>query len=425
MTQPPNRGSHENTALSQHSLQAFLQRDPLTGLYDMKSFELSIADRQRRQPDGVPVALVELRGLARYNDYHDRDAGDALLLGVARRFERLARDEFGPSVVLLRISGSRFALLPPMRTNIDQLRVEARGIVGALGDSLLAPHGDLLSLRLAVGTVDSTEAFNPQLSMIARRLAASPALVRAIDVEAAASGEGLSVLFQPQFAFADDQMTGAEALVRWQHPRLGEVGGGVLFAAAASAGLERKLSRAVWRSALRDMAAWPNAMTHLRAALNITAADLADPAMARELLTMAEDAGISADRLTVEVTEAALIEHLDSAAATLKTLRDAGLLTALDDFGTGYSGLSWLKSLPVDYIKIDSGFARDAGGPARDQTILRGVVDIAHALDLAVLAEGVETVDQRDRLAALGCRWYQGYLKAPAIAAAALIAFAS
>lgn len=425
MTMSPQTGSHESAALSQQALHSLLQRDQMTGLYDGNAFELTIAQRQHLLPEGVPLGLVELRGLARFNDHHGRQTGDALLLAMARRFERLARDEFGPAIILFRISGSRFALLPPAATEIDRLRVEVRGIVGALGDSLLTPHGDLLSLRLAVGTVASNEPPAPQLSMIARRLAASPALVRAIDVEAAASGEGLSVLFQPQFAFADDHMTGAEALVRWQHPRLGEVGGGVLFAAAASAGLERKLSRAVWRDALAAMATWPLSMAHLRVALNVTAADLADPAMAEELLGMAAQAGVDAHRLTVEVTESVLIEHLESAAATLARLRDGGLLTALDDFGTGYSGLSWLKSLPVDYIKIDSGFARDASGAARDQTVLRGVVDIAHALDLAVLAEGVETVDQRQRLAALGCRWYQGYLRSPAIDSDALIAFAA
>ncbi len=416
MTSATDPGSPENRLSSQPAIHALAQRDALTGLYDVLALEPVIMGRQRLQAGGVPVALIELRGLARFNDHHGRKVGDALLSAIARKFERLGREEFGPAALGFRISGARFALVPPPDADIDRLRVEARGIVGALGDSMIAQHSELLSLRLAVGTVASDEPPAPQLSLIARRLAASPALVRAIDVEAAASGEGLSVLFQPQFEFATDRMTGAEALVRWQHPRLGEVGGAVLFAAAVSAGLERKLSRAVWQGALAIMARWPDAMAKVRVALNITAADLADPAMADELLAMAADAGVDPARLTVEVTESALIEHLDSAAAALRQLRDAGLLTALDDFGTGYSGLSWLKRLPVDYIKIDSGFARDADGAARDQTVLRGVIDIAHALDLAVLAEGVETSDQRDRLAALGCRWYQGYLKSPAVA---------
>jgi EAL domain-containing protein (putative c-di-GMP-specific phosphodiesterase class I) len=402
---------------------SFRHRDALTDLPDEHAFELAMATRQATQHGGVPVALVELRGLARFNDHLGRADGDRLLRTLARRIDRLARDEFGPAAMVMRVSGARFALIPPQTTGIDDLRVETRGIVSAIGDALVARHAELLSLRMAVGTVASDEPASPQISAIARRLATAPALVRAIDIEAAASGEGLQIVFQPQFQFTDDRLSGAEALVRWHHPRLGEIGGGVLFAAAASAGLERRLSRAVWRGALAAMAEWPQSMAAIRVALNVTAADVADPAMADELLAMAQAARVNPDRLTVEVTEATLIERLDGAAATLSKLRAAGVLAALDDFGTGYSGLSWLRNLPVDYIKIDSGFARDANGGARDQTVLRGVIDIALALDLAVLAEGVETADQRQRLAALGCRWYQGYLRSPAITASALPAF--
>jgi EAL domain-containing protein (putative c-di-GMP-specific phosphodiesterase class I) len=171
------------------------------------------------------------------------------------------------------------------------------------------------------------------------------------------------------------------------------------------------------------MAGWPASMAGLRVALNLTAADLAEPRMAAELLALAADAGVAPTRLTVEVTESAIIERLDSAAETLTALRAAGMHAALDDFGSGYSGLAWLKRLPVDYIKIDSRFVRDAASDARGRTLLRGVVDLAGALDLGVLAEGVENEAQRTRLRDLGCRWYQGWLRAPALDSADLVSF--
>lgn len=399
--------------------------DPLTGLGDAASAHALIAGRIAADGASVPVALVELRGLARYNDFNDRDAGDALLAALAHMLEHLASDEFGPSLSLFRLAGARFAIVAPPRTAIERLRLEMRAIAATVGESLLARAGHDLALRLSVGTVGDAADVPGALSLIARRLAAPPALVRSIDVEAATRGEGLSVLFQPQFALDDDRPVGAEALVRWRHPRLGDVGGAVLFAAAAATGLERELSRMVWKKALASMAGWPERMLHLRVALNLTAADLAEPAVVEELLSLAAQAGVSPRRLTVEVTESAIIERLDAAADSLARLRASGVQAALDDFGTGYSGLAWLKRLPVDYIKIDSRFVRDAAGDARGRTLLRGVVDLAGALDLGVLAEGVESEAQRDRLRDLGCRWYQGWLRAPALESAALIAFLS
>ena len=417
-------GASPSGTSSATDLRALLQRDTLTGLHDAAAFEVMVADRQRAGGGDAAIGLIELHGLARYNDFQGRTQGDELIVSVARRLDRLARDEFGPSVIVARISGARFALLPSPRTAVERLRVEVRAIAGAIGDALIGKHGDQLSLRIAVGSVAAGDATASGIALVARRLAAPPALVRAIDIEAAAAGIGLAVLFQPQFAFVDERLIGAEALVRWQHPRLGEVGGAVLFAAAAAAGLERKLSRAVWAQALQSMAGWPAALRSTRVALNITAADVAAPEMADELIAMAAAAGIDCARLTVEVTEAALIERLDMAAQSLARLRAAGMHAALDDFGTGYSGLAWLRQLPVDYIKIDSGFARDASGGERERTVLRGVIDIARALDLDVLAEGVESEEQRERLKALGCRWYQGYLRSPALGDSAFVAFA-
>ena len=406
------------------SLLSGQRRDALTGLIDGAAFEALLAARLHDTPEDAGVALIELKGLARFNDFRDRAAGDAVLVALARRIERLARDDLGPQLHMARLTGARFALLAPRGTPITRLRLLARGIVAAAHDVLAVPDGEQLSLRLAVGLVAADSAPAQGLARIGRRLGAPPSLVRALDVEAALTGSDLIVCFQPQFDLIDDRLIGAEALVRWNHPRLGEVGGATLFAAASATGLERAMSLAVWTRALDAMARWPAALTGLRIALNATAADLADPAMPDELLDMAKQRGIGGERLTVEVTETALIERMDAAIAALDRLRAAGVATALDDFGTGYSGLAWLKQMPVDYIKIDGALARDAAGAPREQTVVRGIIALAHALGIDVLAEGVEDEGQRQLLADFGCRWYQGFLRAPALPDDAFVALA-
>ena len=217
---------------------AHLSRDALTGLLTTPSFLAVLAARMAADRGGIGVAIIELRGLSRFNDEQGRIAGDTMLVALARRLERLARAEFGVTVSLGRLDGARFGLIAPDGVSIGQLRAEIRAFVSAMGDMLPTGSGQL-SLRIALGTIAAHERVDDSLRRIARRLAAAQSQIRAIDIEAALDNEGLSVLFQPQIEIATGAIVGAEALVRWQHPRLGEVGGAVLFAAAANAGLER------------------------------------------------------------------------------------------------------------------------------------------------------------------------------------------
>lgn len=400
-----------------------MPRDPVTGLPPAE-----VIDHLKNRGERA-IGLLEVGRLAQFNDAAGRAAGDALLSSIAKRLERQLGDDLGPATLVTRVDGARFAVLAPEGAGSARLAFELRALASMFAADVVAMrHGNVegperdIALRVSVGMLAQGQSVGAVLAALAPRLSVPRATVQAIDVEAALSGNGLRVLFQPQFAFADDRIMGAEALVRWQHPRLGEIGGAALFAAAKATGLEPALSRAVWQRALQAMAALQMKPTSFHLALNATSADLADPRMPGQLLAMAADAGLAASSLTVEVTEAAVIQRLDDAAAALRRLRAAGVTVALDDFGSGYSGLSWLKRLPVDYIKIDSGFTRDATGAPRDRAILAGVLGLARALDLDVLAEGVETEEQHRQLKAAGCRWYQGHLKAAAIPAEALAA---
>jgi EAL domain-containing protein (putative c-di-GMP-specific phosphodiesterase class I) len=238
------------------------------------------------------------------------------------------------------------------------------------------------------------------------------------------SGE-IEILFQPQVEIATGRIVGAEALARWQQPDIGELGAETLFGVAAQAGLSTELSEHVQRRAVAEAAAWPVALAGLRLSVNITAADTVRAGFARQFLAMIEQSGFDRSRVTVEVTETELIENLDAAASLLAQLREQGLRVALDDFGTGYSSLLYLKVLPLDALKIDKRLTEDITGSERDRIVIRGVISIAQALGLEVIAEGVETDEQLRLLATEGCALYQGFLCSPPVDAATLATLAA
>jgi len=230
----------------------------------------------------------------------------------------------------------------------------------------------------------------------------------------------VDVLFQPQVEIATGRIVGVEALARWNHPRLGEVGAEALLAAAAHRGTGAEVSAHLQARALAAAAAWPPALASLRLSMNVTAADVAGHDFVVAALARIDASGVPRARVTIEVTESGLIERLEDAARALGALREAGCRIAIDDFGTGYSSLAYLNALPIDYLKLDKALTVGIGGSARDRVVVRGVIDMAHTLGMEVIAEGVETAEQRDLLEAEGCGLYQGYLCAPPLDAAAL-----
>ena len=214
-----------------------------------------------------------------------------------------------------------------------------------------------------------------------------------------------------------------EALARWHHPELGSLGAERLFAAADHAGIALALSDHIQRLVLAQVAAWPAGLGHLRVSLNLTPGDLARPGFAETFLDRVDAAGVPRGRLTLEITETGLMADLPAAAALLGRLRGAGCRVAIDDFGTGYSSLAWLKALPVDYLKLDKSLAQDIAGSERDRVVVRGAIDMARSLGLAVVAEGIETEEQRALLAAEGCATYQGFLLSEPLDEAGLVRF--
>jgi EAL domain-containing protein (putative c-di-GMP-specific phosphodiesterase class I) len=248
-----------------------------------------------------------------------------------------------------------------------------------------------------------------------RRDRRNPACALGAELPGAFARGEIEVLFQPQFCCRDGTVTGAEALARWRHPAKGSIGAGALFDIAGRAGQVEPLSRHIAAAALGVACGWPAAL-HL--SLNVTAADLAAADFEQNLTDTLARAGFPAQRLTVEITEQSLVAELDRCALQLRRLAGLGIRIALDDFGAGFCNFSYLKRLPLHSLKLDRSMIEGVAESASDLAVLRGIVAMASALGLAVVAEGIEREDQRAIVVAEGCTAWQGFLGSEPISAA-------
>ncbi len=416
------------------------QRDYLTGLSN-RAAALAWLDEALNAPASPPILLLlSISQLDRVNTAYGQMVGDALLGRLARRMERLVEDVAGPNALLARIAGSEFLVgLHPESTGpvgVERAKFLARRLVAAIGqpfsagDHLIrltgrcgiagARRGDdavRLLRHAAMALADARQSDGEGIRIYTAQKNSrevDPDRLEA-DLRLALDRGEIGIGFQPQYATADDRFTGVEALARWTHPDHGPLGAGVLFAAAERSDFLLPLSAHIHAEALRLAAAWPAELDTLRLSVNVTAADISQPDFLERFLERVDGSGFPRNRLTVEITESGLVDDIDAVAVLLDRMRAEGLRVAIDDFGTGYSSLAYLKALPLDYLKIDSSLAQDIAGSPRDRIIVRGVIQMAKSLGLAVIAEGVETEQQLALLAREGCDYYQGFLRSAAV----------
>jgi len=231
---------------------------------------------------------------------------------------------------------------------------------------------------------------------------------RDLMLEASIAHEQVEVHYQPLIEPGSGRIVGAEALAR--SPVVSDAQ--MLFARAAAGGLDERLSRLVQRKALRSAAVWEGPLRRLGLSINLLPADISRAGYDSWLLDEIGASGIDPERVTVEITESALLVDQEAVVARLSRLREAGVRIAVDDFGTGYASLAYLTSLPLDAIKIDRGLVADIVGGERDRIVVRAMIHLARELDLKVVVEGVETAGQLALLADWGCDLYQGFLGA-------------
>ena len=239
--------------------------------------------------------------------------------------------------------------------------------------------------------------------------------------------KGEFVLFyQPQVGHAG-QMFGVEALVRWQHPIRGLVYPDEFIGQAEESGLILPLGQWVLETACVQLAKWATRpeTSHLRISVNVSVRQFRHPEFVDMVMATIGRVGVNANKLNLELTESLLAAGIEVTIAKMGLLKDAGVTLAIDDFGIGYSALSYLKHLPLDQLKIDRAFVKDILTDPNDAAIARTIIGLAQSLGLAVVAEGVETIDQRDMLQRFGCDCYQGHLFCQALPIGALELFMS
>jgi EAL domain-containing protein (putative c-di-GMP-specific phosphodiesterase class I) len=252
-----------------------------------------------------------------------------------------------------------------------------------------------------------------------RQVAAPISQARDPLLESAIAHEQIEVLYQPLIEPLSGHTVGAEALARSAVARSATA----LFSRAAAAGLDERLSRLVQRKALRSAAVWEGPLKDLKLSVNLLPGDVSRDGYDQWLLDEISAAGMDPARVTIEITESALLVDQPAVAARLARLREAGLTIAVDDFGTGYASLAYLTTLPLDMIKIDRGLIADIVGGERDRIVVRAMIRLARELDLQVVVEGVESTAQLALLVDWGCDLYQGFLGAGALTHEELMRF--
>lgn len=418
------RRQQETQKLSDENFR-LANRDSLTGMPNRRSFFAAITQRLAAQSDkSFAVGLIDLDGFKAVNDLYGHAAGDELLVEAARRMEslrspevsfaRLGGDEFGVILTGCTSSERMLALghelcsllrLPYVLTGLTVEISASAGLAvfpeAGSTSELLVEHADYALYQAKQQRSGTATIFSGNHAHDIRRLNLIDQTLRNADLEAE-----LSLDYQPIFEPATGRISAFEALARWSNPGLGNVPPILFIKAAERSDLINRLTLALYRRALSDAATWPD---DVGLSFNLSARTIASPATVLALTAATVNGGVKASRIDFEVTETAVMADFDQAVQTLTTLRSTGAHIALDDFGSGYSSLGYVHRLPLDKIKIDSGFIADIESNETVRNIVKTIVDLSRNLGLGCVAEGIETARQAEIVRDLGCGLVQGY----------------
>ena len=396
-------------------------RDGITGLRNQRALVQRLDHIAVRRPlNHVVVAVVEVVGLKGFNEHHGTPAGDEILRRLASNLNLAAR---GAGRVH-RTGGAQFACVferSDADTAADTFARDALRLHGELAPDFEASFG--LAVGLAAGPAEENGALFHHASAAAGEAGLGEINVfdaqrdaniqrrrrLEYDIRRAVELDQLRLMYQPEVNLATGEIAMAEALLRWEHPFEGEVPPGEFIPLAERTGAIASLGDWVLQTACVDGARFAAASGGpSRLAINLSGAQLYDPIFATRLRSIVSNSGLDPSGLCFEVTETVMVSD-QCDVGVLGEMREAGAHVAIDDFGTGYSSLAYLKRLPIDVLKIDQSFVTGLGEDDDDSTIVRAIIRLGRALNLSVVAEGVETSAQASVLQRFGCDIAQGY----------------
>jgi diguanylate cyclase (GGDEF)-like protein len=413
--------------------------DSLTGLPDRAAFlhRLSVAALGSTP---VAVLFLDLDDFKVVNDGFGHDAGDRLLVEVAKRLRFAVR----AGDMVARLGGDEFTIFCPGLTDIEAVMAVARHVRATLAPpfeiagqhrhvrasigcrvAALAAGDDVETLLRDADSAmyqakgagkDRVEAFSE-----ATRLRLLRRLRLEHELRDALAAETLAVHYQPQIDLRSGRMVGVEALVRWREASPGE-----FIPLAEQTGLIGPLGAWVLQTACHDLRALhARGLAPLTVTVNVSTRQLEDPDFPQTVADILREARLAPASVCLELTETGLMDAGETTLGALRALKELGVYVAIDDFGTGHSSLARLRRLPVEVLKVDRSFIDGLGTEPEDSAVVAAILSLAHAMGLHVIAEGVETPLQANQLIALGCTVAQGFLWSPAVPVAELPALAT
>lgn len=406
--------------------------DLLTGLPNRRLF----ADRleqvlacSRRREDMVALFYFDLDGFKLVNDTLGHAFGDSLLQKVVRRLRGRVRE----CDTLARMGGDEFTLIVGGLANPDSIRSTAEKLLSAfqspfilkgyelfvgasIGVSVFPQDGKDVSALLRNADAAMYEAKRTgknRIQFFTPRM--SEAVVERLELEthlrSAVAKDELILFYQPLYALTTNQLVRFEALLRWQHPRLGLIPPSKFIPIAEESGLIVPIGNWVLREACSQAASWAGGpLERVRIAVNVSGLQFARSDFQETVAATLAETGLEASRLDLELTETFLMRDFDDAASKLASIRGLGVSISIDDFGTGYSSLNYLCRLPADSVKIDGTFLRHLSSSLKSRTLVETMIALAHGLGMRVVAEGIETAEQLEVVREMGCNEVQGFL---------------